>query len=301
MTNVVFLCAVAVYPRPLVLQPSLPTYICSFASPCAAVTATSNVLPCVPSSTVLGSPVSSVLWSPRSADVGVTVSQGNGLNFNIPQSPATGELTLPFDHVTSRSQAYVERPGPSLQPVSSPLSSGGGILPGSPQPSGGISPTVLNQFTSQLVTRLPADVKSVFEADSKEQPAEILRAVQRDGTDVVRQLCISPQLASIAKQLFPPPAVEVPRTSESISRWRSQPALLQPEQPQIETSAFSSRCNCLQLDADLSLPSSQSAMRSLGQLGYAPTHRLEASGRYWCVLCLENVCVRAEYAVLLNS
>jgi len=270
-----------------VLQPSLPTYICSFASPCAAATATTNILPCIPSSTVLGSPVSSVLWSPRSTGVGAMVTQGDGSNCGASRS-------LPCDHVMSRSRTCLERPGTPRQPISPPLSSRPGVLSGSPQPPGGISPTALEHFASRLVAGLPAAVKSMLESDSNEQRvellAETLNTIHGSGADAVHQLCHSPQLAVVAKQLFPSQAFDAKTTSESIGRWRSQPALLQPDQLQSRPSTLSGHHNRLQSDVHLPLPSSQNVMRSLGQLGHAPAHRLEAeaAGQYRWVFCLER-------------
>ena len=281
-------CVVAVYPSPLMLQPSLPKYICSFASPCAAATATTNILPCLPSSTVLGSPVSSVLWSPRSSGVGMMVTQADSLNSTVSPTQSAGALILPCDYVVSRSRTL---PGPALQPVSTPLSSGVGILSSaSPQSPAVIPPTPLGHFASRLAS-LPADVKSVLEGDSSE-----LLAIQGGNADVVRQLCNSPHLTSIAKQLFPPPVFDARRTNESISRWKSQPALLEPDQLPNQTSMFSGRRDYLQSSVDLPLPSCQNVMRSLGQLGHAPSQQLDAqaSSRYWYVLSLENVNVLVE-------
>lgn len=258
------------------LQPSLPTYICSFASPCSAATATTNILPCAPSS----SPASSVLWSARSTGIGVMVTQVDGLNSSASQSRSASELTLPCDRVTSRSQTYAERSGPLLQPILSPVSSATNVLVGSPRPSGGVSPTVLEHFRSRLVASRPADVSSLLEADSDELLVGSLNTMPSGNMDAVRQLCNSPQLASIAKQLFPAPAFEA--KNDTISRWRSQPTLLQPDQLQNQTSAFASRRNCLQSDVDLALPTCENVMRTLGQLGHAPAHRLETqpSGQY---------------------
>lgn len=280
---------VAVCPRPLVLQPSLPTYVCSFASPRAA-TATTDVVPCIPSSTMIGSPVPNVLWSPRSTNVVTVVTQGAGINFSASQS--VSESTLQSSHImppVNRSRTFsdnsYDQRQPGVQPLLKSASCGTSKVSRSQQQIDCISPISL-----ELVTCLPADiVKSLLESDSSRQSVEMLvetlSAVQSGSldlldTDAVQQLANSPQLASIVKELRSS-RFEAEMTEQDVGSWKSLTGLLQ--QTANKTRAFSSPGDSAQSELDVS--GCQCSMRSLGQLGQAPAHQLEgqAFNRYWYV------------------
>lgn len=265
---------VAVYPRPLVLQPSLPTYVCSFASPDAA-SASTSVMPCIPSSTMIGSPVPNVVWSPRSTDVVTVVTQRTGLNSSTSQSG--NELTVLGGHgipSVSRSRTcsghYSGQPKPSFQPVSTSASSGG-----SQQPTDCSLPTSVEDLASRLVSSLPTDVvKSLLDSDSSLQTVEMLLDTLNvmktsDGnvldTDVVQKLSNCPQLVSMVEELASS------KFEAKMTRWRSLPGLLQ--QTENKAAAFTGGQDYLESAVDE--PSCQGVVRSLGQLGQAPAYRLE--------------------------
>lgn len=263
---------VAVYPRPLMLQPSLPTYVSSFASPRAA-TATTSIVPSIPSSAVLGSPVpANVLWSPRSTSVGLVASSQDGA---VSQLYSRGSQTS--------SEMYGGQSRSTLRPV---LTSSPSVIS---SPSGSrVSPTSLKDLMS-LVTSLPADVvKSLLETDSNEQSVNMLTEslstvhhgnIDCAGVDGIQKLCNSAQLAGMDKQVFASPVSESRRTIESISRWRSQPELLQQNDPmQNGSGTFSGRHDYSPSDVDVAAASCENVVRSLGQLGHTPT---SLSSLYW--------------------
>jgi len=259
------------------LQPSLPTYVCSLASPCAATTST-NIVPCVHSSTMLGSPVSNVLWSPGSANIAVMVTQGVGMSCSTQQS--ISDLVVPSSHVmppVNRSRMCCEQPQPTLQSVLSVSASGAGI--GSQQPMECVSSVSIEDLASRLVARLPAEVvKSPPESDSNRQRIEMLVETLIQGGNIEHvdaDICNSPRFARTVEELASS-RFEAERTGEAMgTKWRSQPGLLQQaSQMQNNTSAFSSHQDYLQRKIDLS--GCQSVVRSLGQLGQAaPGRQLE--------------------------
>jgi len=278
---IVNVCVVAVYPIPLTLQPSLPTYVCSFAS-LSAATASTNIMPCILSSTVLESPLQNALWSPRSADVVKVVSSRAGLNCSTLQTGS--ELNVPRSRVMLRSRTCSDhchhQSSPSIQPVLTSTASGGS--------TDCASPTSVEDLVSQLVASLPADVvKSLLDCSLSQYSAErLLDLIKSDSIDVVddstlQKLANYPQLATVVKELLAFSRFEPKKTRPSIGRWKSLPGLLQ--QTENRTTVLSGLHDYLQSAVDM--PSCQNVRRSLGQLGQA--HRMEdqASGLHWYVFC----------------
>lgn len=292
---------VAVYPRPVVLQPTLPTYVCPSA---AAATAASDVVACTPSSTVLGSPVPTVLWSPRSTNVVTMLTQAHGL-LNSSGSQSGSELTVASNHATTlmnRSTMFSDRchdhRHPTVQPHWKPPAS---VSSGSQQRVDCVSQTPLEDVASQLVANLPVDiVKLLLERDSSQQtvemPAETLHALKSHNVDLfnidaVQKLSSNPQFTDIVKELFHCSVFEADMMKQAVGRWKSFSGLLQ--QTENNDAAFSSPQEYSQLELDGA--GCQGVMRSLGQLGQAPPHQLEAetSNLYWYVVCYCSYCLPA--------
>jgi len=279
------------------MRHGLPTYVHSFASPCTA-TATTDVLHCVPSSTMLGSTVPSVMWSPRSTNITTMVTEVAGVNTGV--SHGINEMTAASSVVTSpmsRSRTFSDcshsHPRHSAQPLLTSASSGASILSGAQQQTDRISLTSVEDLASQLVASLPADiVKSLVESNSSQQSAEMLLETLNviHGGNVgllnaggVQKLYNSPQLAKVVKELFCSSRFEAEMTEQDIDRWKSLAGLLQ--QTENKTAAFSGPQDFSH--SELHVPGCEAVMRSLGQLGQAPAHQLEdqASNLHWYVFC----------------
>ena len=289
MSAVLCMCLVAVYQRPLMLQPSLPTYICSFASP-AAATASTNVMPCIPSSTMLGSALPNVLWSPTSSDIVTLVTQRAGVNCSVSQS--AHELTVPSSRIippVNRSATCSDRYGDKRRAaVQSATTSGMSELSTSHQPTA----SSVEDLAGRLVASLPSDVvKSLLESESSRQTVEMLvdslSVMNTDNVrfldaDAVQKLSNNPQLASVVEKLVSS-RLEPKMTRQMIGRWKSLPGLLQ--QTENKTTALSGAQSVV--DAS----SCQDVVRSLGQLGHVPAHQLEnqPSNLYWYVFLLANI------------
>lgn len=290
-------CAAAVCPRPVVLRHSLPTYVHSYASPCTA-TATTDVLHSVPSSTMLGSTVPSVLWSPGSTNTTTMVTQVAGVNSSVSHgihkmTAASSDVTSPMSRARTFSDCSHSHPRHTVQPVLTSASSGSSLLSGSQQQTDRFSFASVEDLASQLVASLPADiVKSLVESDSSQQTAEMLLetlnvihggSVGRLDAGVVQKLYNSPQLANVVKELFCSSRFEAEMTEQDIGSWKSLAGLLQ--QTDNKTVAFSGPQDFSH--SELHVPGCEAVMRSLGQLGHAPAHQLEdqASNLHWYVFC----------------
>lgn len=241
-------CIVAVYQRPLVLQPNLPTYVCSFASPCVAAAATN-----VPSSEMLRSPVPNVLWSQSI----VTTQEAR---VRCSASSSVSELTVPTSHITSVDCR------PTVEPHHMTCTS-------SHQPVDCVS-----RIASQLVASLPADSAE----HTANMLVDALNAVRNGNIDAVdtaalQNLCSSPQLASIVKELFYFLRTE-PEIQPTIGRWKSLPGLLQQSENITTGTPFSHP------HGEFDVDDCQDAMRCL-QVDQAPEHQLvdDASDLYWYV------------------
>ena len=274
----VCVCVVAVYQRPFVLQPSLPKYVCSFAS-LSAATASTNIMPCIPSSTVLESPLApNVLWSPRT-DVVKVVSSRAGLNCSTLQTGS--ELNVPHSPVMLRSRTCSDHchnePSPSIQPVLMSTASGGS--------TDCTSPTSVEDLVSQLVASLPVDViKSNLSQYTAERLLDLIKTdnvVDVVDDNTLQMLSNYPQLASVVEELLASSRFEPKMTRPSIGRWKSLPGLLQ--QTENRTTVLSGLHDYLQSAVDV--PSCQTVLRSLGQLGQAHQMEDQASSLHWYVFC----------------
>jgi len=281
---------VAVYPRPVVLRHSLPTYVCSFASPCTA-TATTDVLHCAPSSTVLRSTVPNVLWSPRSSNIVTMVTQAAGMSSSVSQD--ISEMTTASNDLVSPVSRF-NHSQHTVQPALTSASSGASVLSESQQQTDHVSPMFVEDLVSELVASLPADiVKSLVESHSSQQTAsmllETLNVIQSGNIGLVdasagQKLYNNPQLASIVKELFCSSTFEAAITEQDIDRWKYLAGLLQ--HAENKTIPFSSPQDFSQ--SELHVPACQAVRRSLGQLGHSPAHlEDQASNLHWYVFCMK--------------
>ena len=275
---------VVAYPSPLVLQSSLPTYVCSFA------TATTDAVPCIPSLTMVRSPVPRVLWSPSSA----VVTRGAGTNSS--SSRSASELAVPSSHVApsvSRTRTFSD--DCDSQPQSTVQLYDDGRLSASQQRTDSVSSTSTEDLVSRLVATLPADiVKSLLVSNSSQQTIEMLtetlNMIQSAGvvpldTDAMRKLSNSAQLDSMVRELLCKSRFEAAMTEPALGRWKSLPGLLQ--QTEYKTAALSNPRDCVKGKLDVS--GCKGVRRSLGQLGHAPADQLQdqASDQHWYVFCMK--------------
>jgi len=278
-------CVVAVYPSPLVLQ---PTYVCSFTSPAATASA-NNVIPCTPSSMIQRSPMASGLWSPRSTDVVTLVTQRLGLNtgtggsgLTVPSSrmiPPVNRARTCSDHHQHHRHQLRPRVHPSTASADCSLS------------------TSVRDVAGRLVAGLPADVvKSLLESDSTgscqtvKMLLDTVTAMKTNvdvlDSDVLWKLVNCPQFGSMVEELASSSRSEAATmtTRQTIGRWRSLPGLHQPTEHEPAAAAAADAAFASRQSA---VPSCQTVVRSLGQLGQSPAHQLtdQASSLYWYASC----------------